>query len=315
MWGRVIRLEVSGANGLILATDELRVDFNYMHEWGRNDLCSVQVFNLSRETFKSLTTNKALTIKLSAGHRDVVGELPVILEGHINNVWGQKVVPNHITHLYCVPKALYLAAANVPVPAAKRDSTLRSHLTSVASAMGLTPPKFIGLADSIGELPVGSRTPDTTIYNELHTLGKQFHVKIRIIDEQMTVTGDAGIPGVIESARDDPNANTFALDTLYLRGTPKLTNSQIQIPYALSPHILSGHILDIGVASEAHTVASVADVSGLGANLNRDGGIVDYATSNLYMVMKVEHTGSAFSKQWHSNIIANTYRINTKGAI
>ncbi len=76
-----------------------------------------------------------------------------------------------------------------------------------------------------------------------------------------------------------------------------------------------GNIIDIGKASEPNSIASVAEVSGLGANLNRDNGIIDYATSDLYMVMSVEHSASAFTNSWISTITANTYRINTKGKL
>jgi hypothetical protein len=315
MWGRIVRVEITGTTGLIVATEELRVDFNYLHEWGLNDLCSVQIFNLSRETFKSLTTNKALTIKLSAGHRDFKGDLPVILEGNVNNVWGQKVVPNHITHLYCVPSALYLASANVPVPSAARGSTFGEHLLNVAKAMGISEVDYIGKAKEAKELLLDSRQVDTTLYNELTSLGRMFDVKIRITGKQMIVEADPGILGAIKAAKDDGSSIPIVLDSLLLRGTPKLTNSQVEVPYILSSHIVSGNIIDIGVPSEPSSIASLADISGLGANLNRDNGIIDYATSQLYMVMKVNHTGSAYTKQWHSSIIASTFRLNTKGDI
>jgi hypothetical protein len=316
MWGRIVRVEITGTTGLLVATEELRVDFNYLHEWGLNDLCSVQIFNLSRETFKSLTTDKALAIKLSAGHRDFKGDLPVILEGNVNNVWGQKVVPNHITNLYCVPSALYLASANVPVPSAARDSTFGEHLLNVAKAMGISEVAYVGKAKEVKDTLLEKRAVDTTLYSELISLGRMKDVKIRVHNQQMIVEADPGILGAIKAAKEDATSvPPVILDSLLLRGTPKLTNSQIEVPYILSSHIVSGNIIDIGVPSEPSSIASLADISGLGANLNRDNGIIDYATSQLYMVMKVNHTGSAYTKQWHSSIIASTFRLNTKGDI
>ena len=214
MWGRIIRVEVSGPDGLILDTKDLRVDIDYLHRWGINDLCTVSIFNLSRETFKSLAVNGKLTIKLSVGHRDFEGDLPVLLEGHINNMWGQKQVPNHITYLYCVPNALYRAAANVPVPSAKKGDTFEDHLINVAAAMEIKEKiTWVGKASESKDLPIDGRNVDKTLYKELISLGEMFHSHIRIHKFQMSVFPDPRIKGALQTAAKDRQANILKLNT------------------------------------------------------------------------------------------------------
>jgi hypothetical protein len=314
MWGRVIKVEIWDAEGeLVLETDELRVDINYLHQWGTNDLCSVQIFNLGLPAFKTLVTYNKLTIKLSVGHRDSFASLPVLLQGHINNVWGQKIVPHHITHLYCVPDALYLATRNKPLPSAHRLTKLGEYVEELAALIEIGEVNWVGKASQKWDKKLGKRNQDTNIYSELITVGYQNQLKIRIHGNQMTVHVDPRVDEAIEEAKEDKDANVALLNTVLLRGTPRLSASKIVVPYALSTELHAGTIIDVGTPSMPNSIASIAEVSGLLANLNRDTGIIDYSVSRYYMIDSISHEASAFTKRWHSNITAYMKAPNLKG--
>ena len=83
----------------------------------------------------------------------------------------------------------------------------------------------------------------------------------------------------------------------------------------MSTEITSGQIIDVGFPSEPNSLASIAEVSGLSANLNRAEGIIDAVVSNLYMVMSAKHEASAFTKKWHTMIEAKMFVPNTRGVI
>ena len=318
MWGRIIRLEVWDTKGdLILDTSDLRIDFSYSHSWGLNDLCTIKILNLAPNTFKTLTTHQAMKLKLSAGYRDSGGALPVVIEGHVSNVWGQKIVPNHYTTIFCVPSALYTATANRTVPSSKRGGTFADHLNALSKALLFTTPvEYLDpMVREFSKTVMAPVVVDTTIYNELAAMQRRMGARIRIIDGGMSVMTDPKAEGALEANVGDTSKAPVVLQTQYLRGTPKLSVSEIEIPYVLSTQLHSGDVIDIGVPSTPNSVASTADISGLGQNLNRDTGIIDNSTNQYYMIMTIDHSGSAFSRNWQSIIRANTYSIDTKGLI
>ena len=322
MFNRKFRLELSGTDAPIKSIEELRMDFQYKQHLYMDDKSNMadtfvlEVYNLSVESFKAMTTNKQLDIRFYAGYEDG-DKLDLVFEGVVTNVTGMRRIPEHITTLWCIPKGLSKAIKTVSVTTGRGD-TVKTMLEKIATSLSLKP-TFIGLKDRV-DIPYRGITVEGSGIKRIVDIGKQFYFMPRCEGDELrliTLPEEGSIDEITKERKP------IVLKADRMRGTPTVSVSKINIPYAFNTDIHTGDIIDTSKleGSKNNTITGgignpngLVNLTGVGiGSLHYSDTLYKWAIETKYIIMGATHIGSNYTDKYVSNYECAVYTFNSKG--
>lgn len=355
MWKRRIVLEIlSNEDEVLLTLSDHRIDFTYFSLVGGKvaDTCEVRVYNLGLPKVKFLADktrkkNTALKVRIKAGHLDELtknSELPTLIVGEIMGVSGQRVLPDHITTLYCVPSEGRVFNSLTQTIVAKEPIKLRDFITEFMRKLGEYTVSFeVGEAEEkVLDTIIKNYSDKGTIVELLNRLTKQHHLLYNLEDGILRVRSLATEEGMFKIAisakkaeeekqastvREDgvvilPDVVVYAtrikikeLDSNLLRGTPTIGISTFSAVVSLDLSLRPLDILDVSKINGQDATAGQFPLTGigttaLGAGTYRDKDMAHYTTSPHYQIGDLVHVGSNYTETWTTTINAFMYRDN-----
>lgn len=333
MYKRVIRLEARRElNGEpFFVSEELRVHCEMEISLAQQlTQAKVTIYNLSRETSSALCSGdheagsvgtaeslrraSKVFIRLYAGYEDErlsTGQLPQLLEGIVMNASSQRLLPNHLTHLYVLPlSSSFLRQTFKPFPATP-NMTLREALTKICQTIGFASISF-DLSDKILLQSVRGKTftaePDA--YHTLHQLGKTygftFAQKASGIGFYPKLNDSVAMQNEFNHLQE--NGQPYIVNPLLLNGVPTAGVMTITVPIILDGRIFPGWVIDVsqiqGTRGDlALPSQGLVDYSSMGKDLYYQDDMAKYAVFQRYMAERVVHKLDNYADVWNTIII------------
>ena len=333
MYKRVIRLEARRElNGEpFFVSEELRVHCEMEMSLAQQlTQAKVTIYNLSRETSsalcygdheagsvgtaESLRRASKVFIRLYAGYEDErlsTGQLPQLLEGIVMNASSQRLLPNHLTHLYVLPlSSSFLRQTFEPFPATP-NMTLREALTKICQTIGFASISF-DLSDKILLQSVRGKTfiaePDA--YHTLHQLGKTygftFAQKASGIGFYPKLNDSVAMQNEFNHLQE--NGQPYIVNPLLLNGVPTAGVMTITVPIILDGRIFPGWVIDVsqiqGTRGDlALPSQGLIDYSSMGKDIYYQDDMAKYAVFQRYMAERVVHKLDNYADVWNTIII------------
>ncbi|UYD72125.1 hypothetical protein [Vibrio phage vB_VpaM_VPs20] len=338
MYKRVIRLEARREqNGTpFLTIEKLRItvsmDMNLAQALSQ---AHVTVYNLSRENQRQLTTgdhqpsttpnaDKArdpnkVYIRIYAGYEDEIdatGQYPLLIDGIVMNATSVRRRPESLTHLYLLPlSSSYLRQDFDEINAGINDGyTLRKLLRDMCVSAGYNDDglEFRLPEEKLNQPWTGSikSIGDQGLLGALNRLAKQYqfeyhHTAAGIGFYPRLNNTEAGISAFNVLQRD---GTKFPIRVPLVRGTPIAGLASLEIPYTFDAKLYPGWVIDVGSidgtrGDTSQPAQGIVEWSAVGSPLFYVDDVAEWATMQIYMVLRVVHKIDNYGMDWMTNII------------
>ena len=304
MWKRRVVLYVSGENEVVQTFSENRIDFTIQSYLGWSaDECKIDIYNLSPAIVTELYLLDNKQFQLQVGYEDEA--LETIMSGRIVNVWGRKLLPNHITTMWCVPNSAVqnnnkLGTKNYTNKSIKEiieDVTLRNNYLKGST-------RYVGFDTNDERLEHKLRNYDTTgtMVEELNRLCSMINARFNCADTYVKITSNVVNNTTVE-LMEKGGVAIHKINVYEIKGTPEISVASTDITINLSAHVQAGDVLDYTELGDSPlSMQSIFGVSGSGDVLYRDPNVYNYVLYNKYQILTVTHTGSNFAPVWETRI-------------
>jgi len=320
MWKRSIELTIYSGDELLLSTTQNRIDFIHQSYlgWAADEL-KIDIYNLAPETVRSLFERKDKTFNLKVGYED--GKIEELMTGGITNAIGRKVLPNHITSLWCIPHVAEIPAKQLQIKE-NLTGTLRQIITKLVVAAGYKakePVKFYGMSDEILDEPRDAPFPvDGTLSSILIKLGEDYKFSYQPTTTYIKIISMLTNKGVMAELKSGSiSKNKITVDML--KEAPVLSVAACNVKVLLDASIKAGNVLDL---SNVIKYYSGINENGINKNINnsknlfafsddavlfRDKGALNYTIYDSYQILGVKHVGSNYASVWETSIEGVVY--------
>jgi hypothetical protein len=271
-----------------------------------------------RNAAKVREPNKVF-IRIFAGYEDEIdatGKYPLLIDGIVMNATAVRARPNSLTHLYILPvSSSFLRQDFKEINAGINDGyTLRKVLTEMCTSAGYTEGglEFKLSAEKLNQRWTGSikSMGDDSLLGALNKLATQYQ-----FDYHHTAAGigfyprinntDSGITA-FNVLQDD--GNRFDIQVPLVRGTPVAGLASLEIPYTFSPTIYPGWVVDVGSidgtrGDTSQPAQGITEWTAVGNPLFYVDDVAEWASMQVYMVLRVVHRIDNYGPDWLSTLI------------
>lgn len=350
MWKRRIVLQVvrkssDGSTQEVVEKifSEHRIDFVYHSLMGGRaaDTCEIKLYNIGYENLRFLADStrsktESLEVRLQVGYMDehpTDESMPTIVAGEIMGVFGQRVLPDHVTTLYCVPQEGRVYNSNPTVLNVGEGKTLREAIISYCTAIGFKETIFQvnEREEPVLDKVIPNFSADGTMMEVLTALTNQHHLLYTLISGGVVITSVADEQELIRQAtiaEQRIEAGTertievvgvakpvHILNSNLLRGTPSIEVSKFTAVVALNTEMLPLHVIDVSRINGVDVSNGEFPLVGIGSNnsgagVYRDKQFAHYTTGSTYQIKELMHVGSNYTSTWETTISAFTFRDN-----
>lgn len=295
-----------------------RIDFKYeSHIGAGGDILKIDVYNLDINTVNTLMSDRVKSIKVSVGYLD--GPINVLSEGFITNVSGTKVMPNHITSLFVVPKFQYQLGKNSQLNKVviKSDQLINVVKTLVKDIGFSTAPRFFNMPDDILFSNVRGYVFDGTPKQALRDLGAQYGFFVKPTKSTVNIVSRLSSYDSVKKLIDG-RITKHSVQMNKVKGNPKVDVGLIQLVYNLDASINAADVLDVSALILSNgegrpQASSILDANNAASVLYRSDDLWKSLIVKEYLIRHVTHVGSNYTNAWDT-IIEGTYFIkNTIG--
>jgi len=316
VWKRKIRLKVyedANLSKKIWSSDALRMDFSYTSTMGEAvDTCKIDIYNLALENAVKLSTTSTLHVLLEAGYEDE-GDLETVFTGVVQNAWGKRQLPDHITSLYCLAVGTQNLGRVITMPVSGREETFRAYMNRLAITAGFSRGcNFIGVYDEILESIVPSRTVTSSAYSLLKGICDEKYVYFKVENARSIRVTPKLVSGSVEELSKS-SKNKHVLELSRTKGLPEIGNQKIVLPYTLTPAIRAGDVIDtsefVDEQSRSNSYSRLQDNTDLFLTDN----YFSYALLTSFLLLEVKHAGSNYEDKWITTIKGHRWSQNTGG--
>lgn len=320
LWGRKIEIEFYDADNereklVIPGLNELRITVQYHATLGFGaDSAEIKIYNLSPQAIEALRVSyKKLGIRVYAGYAGTVftegvfdkdsmeeaesagdtSPYSLLFVGVVNTMYGRKDFTEHISTLFCIPKASDWGAKTVKVRT--KGLTLRQTIDALAADAGwfnednTSLVRFNAIAEDVLNAKLGSLTFEGSLVFCLDKIMTQANLTYKLTPSGIDIyeqpkqavgnTHDESYENRL--AKSNPrNVVTPFLDDV--KQTPERSLSGLQVKLQMDAVYLPGRILD---AVELLSVgSSVEDEQNRGRGVQPfSNGIINYDSGKDYL--------------------------------
>lgn len=353
MWKRRIILDVirtdKDSEGNIKETIlktfvDHRIDFVYYSLMGGKaaDTCEIKIFNLGKELiqfFADGTRKKtnSLKVKLRAGYVDEFPDdenLPTVIEGEVMNVFGQRILPEHVTTLYCVPTEGRTYNSAINRLSISGNFPLREVIKKFAVEVMDMKEDAVSFRVNPNEEAILDAKPkplviDGTTLEIMKKLTSQHHLLFNLGTESVTITtvsNEEDMRKLIEAQKaEDKATNTVTivgtakrvhiLDSNLLRATPDIQLCRFEARVAMNTVMQPLDVVDVSRINGFDVTGGEFPLMGIGNNssdgtIYRDKDVAKYTVFSSYQIESLVHTGSNYTQTWETSFKAFVLRDN-----
>ena len=315
MLKRKFRLEFTG--GVERVIEDLRIDFTSQEELSlvnltsMADTCTISVYNLSIDSFKSFTTADRIVVKLYTGYEGA-DALDLTFIGVLKNVTGLKQRPNHITTFYAIPIGREAAEKEAVNYVGTSGDDAETTIRGVVAAMKMK----IDIDDRVSKEVLAKKYRDQTLegfgLDILNTIGSELSLMFsaRGSEEGAKIV----VLPTIEAIKMENEKNAIKIQPINLRGTPNAGVSTMDIIHRLDSRLFAGAIIDTGALIEVvdGTPNGITSLSGVPTSaLHYADEMAKWAINDKYMIQSITHEGSNYTPDFTSKL--SCVYFNAKG--
>lgn len=312
---------------------DFRMDFEIRSTVGwPADTANITIYNLMLEDVKFLQSRSygELLIEIRAGYVEdsrvgstggytnyMSGEesgstsieiskrLPTIFSGVITNAVGVKVVPNHITNLFCISKAYGVATEFSQMRAIPKGTKLIDAIKSMCDDYGFETISSYGVETEVMEtVLLRGRTFQGTFLEEFRKLLGEYNLLYTMTTGEIQIFPETyGNKDAVDRMSKD--RGMVSLDTNSVIGNPVSGICTLSLNTFLNAAIQPGMVLDVTpLLGEKILVNGVIAVTGNEMVLNTDQSVFRWAMEDKYFITDVVHHGSTHTDTYQTSVTA-----------
>lgn len=347
MWGRRIMLEVLNpqTGETLFYFDEHRMDFVYEGRGGGHigDVCTINLFNLSQDLIKMFADSgkdpttqirNFMRVRLSAWHEDErdldIRDFGIadasarvqVIDGYVINVFGKRVLPNHILSLFVIPiqaKKFNSETLNLPIEGRKSfQETIEILLDKFADGGEKYTPVFDFTPEELA-------TINKTLFSNRHWAGDYSRILAQVCDSVNTTFRLEGYkitfttfktPDQMKAEADYSQETSKLIGTTHklypinLRGLPQIGMATFECTTVLDPKMKSFDVVDVTAilaadgGSETNAIATIHN----GKEIFYDDSVEIWGIFPRYMIKTFVHSGSNYTDLWDTSINCVVFR-------
>ena len=301
MFKRQLRLELTGG-GLEMVIEDLRMDFSIREFMTSNsssvgnnfgDWCTIEVYNLGVDSYKTLVGTSEVDVKLSYKYADS-SDYRDLFSGVMTTVKQSRKLPESKTTLWCVVRQRKLL--DKPVSATTDDAgTFSSAVKAIADNVGVTLNIDPSVSDSIKNNPCRNRSYMGIAKTELAKEAEDHYCALVFKDTSIDVVR------AFSEGDTEPSTNhkKHKLRSSLIRGTPEAGVNKMHIFYSLETDFRCGEVIDFSEFIDSETSpTSIIGLAGVKKTLLNYTNSLEYILIDQYQIKKLMHTGSNYSDQF-----------------